>query len=242
MKHAVMLFLALLVVTTISVAQSNPFTQPTPTELAAAVRVIHADSRCPAKPRFVATSLAEPSKSMWLDAKKRAGIPREIRATVVDPSAPKVYEFTVDVKQQLVTEVRAVPPVQWMLTESDYSRADSMMRASPRLRDALRRRGLTVDSIAVETWASGVPVPQASRFARCLFYALDAEGVNRYDRPVEGVAVITLRSCVGSQRWRIHYCNTSTSCCEWRSAVERVAPDANAHRTRGLGDLQHAMG
>jgi primary-amine oxidase len=190
MKHAVMLFLALLVVTTISVAQSNPFTQPTPTELAAAVRVIHADSRCPAKPRFVATSLAEPSKSMWLDAKKRAGIPREIRATVVDPSAPKVYEFTVDVKQQLVTEVRAVPPVQWMLTESDYSRADSMMRASPRLRDALRRRGLTVDSIAVETWASGVPVPQASRFARCLFYALDAEGVNRYDRPVEGVSAL----------------------------------------------------
>jgi Cu2+-containing amine oxidase len=109
---------------------------------------------------------------------------------VVDPSAPKVYEFTVDVQQQLVTEVRAVPPVQWMLTESDYSRADSMMRASPRLREALRRRGLTVDSIAVETWASGVPVPQASRFARCLFYALDAEGVNRYDRPVEGVSAL----------------------------------------------------
>lgn len=185
-----MIVFALLVVATVSTAQSNPFRQPTPAELATAVRVIRADSRCPAKPRFVAVSLAEPSKSMWLNPAKRSSIPREIRATVVDPSAPKVYEFTVDVRQQIVSEVRAVPPVQWMLTESDYRGADSMMRASPRLRDALQRRGLTVDSIAVETWASGVPVPQASRFARCLFYALDADGVNRYDRPVEGVSAL----------------------------------------------------
>lgn len=190
MKHAVMLFLALLVVTTISVAQSNPFIQPTSAELAAAVRVIRADSRCPAKPRFVATSLAEPSKSMWLDAKKRAGIPREIRATVVDPSAPKVYEFTVDVQQQLVTEVRAVPPVQWMLTESDYTRAEAIMRASPRFRDALQRRALTSDSIAIETWASGVPDRQSARLVRCLLYHVGADGVNRYDRPVEGVSAV----------------------------------------------------
>ena len=188
-----MILLTLLVVTTISAAQSNPFVQPTAAELTTAVRVIRADSRCPARPRFVSMSLAEPSKSLWLDSAKRTQIPREIRATIIDPAAPKVYEFTIDVRENIVSEVRAVPPAQWMLTESDYSRADSIMRASPRLIEALQRRSISSDSIAIETWASGVP-GTSTRIVRCLLYHLDVTGVNRYDRPIEGIsALIDLR-------------------------------------------------
>lgn len=190
MKYILMPMWVLLVVTTISAAQSNPFRQPTAAELTTAVRVIRADSRCPANPRFVAMSLAEPSKSLWLDSAKRTTIPREIRTTVIDPPAAKVYEFIVDVQQQIVSEVRALPAVQWMLTESDYARADAIMRASPRFRDALQRRGLVPDSIAIETWASGVPDATSARVVRCLLYHVDHSGINRYDRPIEGVAAL----------------------------------------------------
>ena len=189
MKYILMPIWALLVVTTIGAAQSNPFRQPTASELAAAVRVIRADARCPARPRFVAMSLAEPSKTLWLDSAKRKSIPREVRSTIIDPPAAKVYEFTVDVVNKIVTEVRAVPPVQWMLTESDYARADSIMRASPRFVDALLRRGVSIDSVAIETWASGVP-DASVRLVRCLLYHVDARGLNRYDRPIEGVSAL----------------------------------------------------
>ena len=70
MKYILMPIWALLVVTTTGAAQSNPFRQPTASELSTAVRVIRADSRCPASPRFVAMSLAEPSKSLWLVLQK----------------------------------------------------------------------------------------------------------------------------------------------------------------------------
>ncbi len=194
MRHVALLLCALVTLTVVGAAQSNPFRQPTAAELTTAVRVIRADSRCPASPRFVAMSLAEPSKSLWLDSATRTRVPREIRSTIVDPAASKIYDFTVDVKQQLVTEVRAVPPSQWMLTESDYARADSIMRAAPRFVDALLRRGVSIDSVAIETWASGVPEASA-RLVRCLLYHVDARGVNRYDRPIEGVsAIINLSS------------------------------------------------
>jgi primary-amine oxidase len=189
MKYILMPVWALLVVTTIGAAQSNPFRQPTASELATAVRVIRADARCPARPRFVAMSLAEPSKTLWLDSAKRKSIPREVRSTIVDPPAAKVYEFTVDVVNKIVTEVRAVPPVQWMLTESDYARADSIMRASPRFVDVLLRRGVSIDSVAIETWASGVP-DGSVRLVRCLLYHVDSRGLNRYDRPIEGVSAL----------------------------------------------------
>ena len=200
MKYILMPVWALLVVTTIGAAQSNPFRQPTASELAAAVRVIRADARCPARPRFVAMSLAEPSKTLWLDSAKRKSIPREVRSTIIDPSAAKVYEFTVDVVNKIVTEVRALPAVQWMLTESDYARADSIMRASPRFVDVLLRRGVSIDSVAIETWASGVP-DGSVRLVRCLLYHVDARGLNRYDRPIEGVSALIDLSSGTIMQW-----------------------------------------
>lgn len=190
MNYVALLCSALVALTVQGTAQTNPFRQPTAAELATAVRVIRADSRCPANPRFVAMSLAEPSKIMWLDSAKRSSIPREVRSTVVDPAASKVYEFSVDVTQQAVSEVRSVPPAQWMLTESDYRRADSIVRASPRFANAVLRYGVSIDSVAVETWASGIPEVPATRMVRCLFYHVDASGANRYDRPIEGVSAL----------------------------------------------------
>lgn len=199
MKYILMPIWALLVVTTIGAAQSNPFRQPTASELAAAVRVIRADARCPARPRFIAMSLAEPSKALWLDSTKRTSLPREVRSTIIDPPAAKVYEFTVDVVNKIVTEVRAVPPVQWMLSESDYAQADSILRMHPQFVQALLTRSLRTDSVAVETWASGASDGQGSRLVRCLLYHVDATGANRYDRPIEGVSALinlTTRSVV----------------------------------------------
>jgi primary-amine oxidase len=193
---------------------TSPFAQPAANELRDAVRIMRADARFPRNGRFVSMQLAEPSKKLWYDSVRRATMPREIRSTVFDGVSGHTYEFTVDLRDRIVSEVRSIPSVQPMLTRSDYDSSEAIIRRFPRFRDAMMRYGIPVDSVAVETWASGIPVAASERVVRVLFYRRSADGINRYDRPIEGVsALVDLSKRVVK---------------EWRERPTPLVPDASA--------------
>ncbi|MBK7184535.1 MAG: hypothetical protein IPH85_01185 [Ignavibacteria bacterium] len=201
MKH-ILFALICLVLPIAGNAADNPFAQPSASELRTAINVMRADSRFPQRARIVAMSLAEPAKRDVYDSTKRATIPREMHCTVFDASSNHTYEFTIDVTSRIVSEVRAIPSAQPMLTKADYDAADSIVRKNPRFVDAIKRRGLNPDSVSVETWASGTPLASTQRILRAIFYVPDASGLNRYDRPIEGLAAtISLQSKTVTE-WR----------------------------------------
>ena len=182
----------------------NPFAQPAANELREAVRIMRADARFPRNGRFVTMGLAEPDKSAWYDSTRRASMPREIRSTVYDAISNHTYEFTVDVNERIVSEVRSIPNVQPLLTSADYDAAEQIIRSSPRFTTAMQRLGIPPDSVAIETWASGTPQAATDRLVRVLLYRRDAKGINRYDRPIEGfTALVDLRQRV-IKEWREH--------------------------------------
>ncbi len=201
MKHILFALLCILLTRT-GTASTNPFAQPTASELRLAITIMRADSRFPQRARIVAMSLAEPAKRDVYDSAKRASIPREIHCTVFDASSNHTYEFTVDVVSRIVSEVRAIPSVQPMLTKADYDAADSIVRRNPRFIEAIKRRGLNPDSVSVETWASGTPLASTQRILRAIFYVPDASGLNRYDRPIEGLAATLNLQSKTVTEWR----------------------------------------
>jgi len=183
---------------------TNPFAQPTSSELKIAVETMRADSRFPQRARLISASLSEPSKRLYYDATNTAPLPREIRTTVFDASSNHTYEFVVDVRERIVTEVKAVPSVQPMVTQQDFDSAEAVVRRFPRFAEAMKRRGLIPEKVAVETWASGNPVGASQRLVRAIFYVADSTGRNRYDQPIEGVSALINLQSKAIIEWRDH--------------------------------------
>lgn len=187
---------ALFLLATVSHAQPrssllrHPLAQPTAADVAAAVAVIRADSRTPAAVHFLAVGTVEPPKATFRDSIQRKAWRPQLQITCRDPRRNQTYEVSVDPVAKQVMEYRQVDSVQPLISPYELDSIVAIVHRNQLFRNALKRRGLHVDSVVVEPWASGVPRSSfPSRLVRCIFY-LRSNGVMRYDRPIENLHVL----------------------------------------------------
>lgn len=171
-----------------SASAMHPLQSPSVAELTSAVAVMKADSRWPVGGRIVTLDLKEPNKLQVM--RNPSSIDREMMAVVHDPVNKRVYEITADLTSSAVSEVKRLENVQPMIYTDDMDSVMSMLRANPRWKEAINRRGLADSNIAIDVWASGVPTSAfTDRMARALAF-VKRNGINCYDQPLEGLSAL----------------------------------------------------
>lgn len=168
----------------------HPLTTATATELETAIAVLRQDSRFPTGARIIAAGRADVEKRWTLTAATDT-THGEVAVTYHDMAMNVAYEASVDAAARRVTGVQRVGTVQPMIVQADMDTAAALAFRHPGIVAGLRRRGIpATDSVTCEVWASGVPTSAfATRLVRCIFF-MKTNGVNRYDRPIEGLHVL----------------------------------------------------
>lgn len=167
----------------------HPLAQPTPDELKKAVAAMQRDSRWPAAARIMTIGLREQPKDSLVGRNANDG-PREIMAVLMDVRKHTTYEMSVDARTWTVSEFLMRTLVQPMLVDEDFALTDSIVRAHPRWKNAMARRGIDTNDAVTDAWACGTPTSAfKQRLVRTVTY-ITRNGVNEYDRPVEGVSCL----------------------------------------------------
>jgi primary-amine oxidase len=173
-------------------AQEAPLDPLTATEIETTFQVLDASGRVPQGAFFPIVSLNEPPKSDVLAWSPGHAFRREAFAQVYDRPANRLYEAIVDLRAKRLLSFVERPGAQPAVFDDEYSAADVAVRADPRWRRAMARRGIDPDDVFLDVWAAGdVGLPRGAEHTRLLralsFYAGGLP--NPYDRPIEGVMV-----------------------------------------------------
>jgi primary-amine oxidase len=168
--------------------QKHPLAQPSASDVSAAVAVIRADSRTPPTVQFQSVGVREPVKATYL--KEPSTLRHEILCVCYDPRQRVTLEISVDPISRTITEFKRLDDVQPLITPFEFDSIEAIVHRNVLFRRALERRGLHIDSVVVEPWASGVPRSSfPGRLVRCIFF-VRSNGEMRYDRPVEGLHML----------------------------------------------------
>jgi primary-amine oxidase len=170
---------------------SHPLNNPTAEDISRVVASIRSDSRTPKNLIFISAGIDEPSKADYLAFRRgERTLQAGIRCIGYDQQSRTLYEIAGEAKTGAITEFKRLDGVQPWLTVDDMDSAAAIALKHTGVRSALQRRSIPVDSIIVETWASGVPFSSFNtRLVRCIFF-MRSNGEHRYDRPVEGLHVL----------------------------------------------------
>jgi primary-amine oxidase len=183
-------------------AAPHPLDPLTAAELAAAVAAVRRrmGERTPAL-RLISIDLREPDKAAvaaWRGGGARP--PREAFAVLLDRADGCAYEAVVSIAGGEVASLVPLPAGgQPAVSLDEFVEAPAAVRADPRYRAALARRGIGEDRLElvhIEPWTVGRFEPPERRLARCLSWLReDVDDVNPYSRPIGRlVAVVDLNS------------------------------------------------
>ncbi len=171
-------------------ADKGPLDPLTAAEIQKTLQVIEASNKYPVGAIFPIVTLKEPPKSELLAWDPGEPFKREAFANVYERSANRLFEAVVDLKTQKLTSWVERPGVQPAVSISDYANLDTLVRADPRWRKAIRDRNIKPADVYIDGWAPGsVALPPGTTGKR-LMRALSFFGgglPNPYDRPIEGV-------------------------------------------------------
>jgi primary-amine oxidase len=177
-----------------AVGPTAPLSPLSVAEIDDAVALVEAHNRFPNGGFFPLVTLNEPPKTEVLAWDPGEPFRREAFANVYDRDANRTWEVVVDLRQSRVlsfTEVHGVQPAVYI---SEFADADAVVRADPRWRAAMQRRGVNPGQVYLDVWAPGeLPeaddeAPPGTRLLRAIsFFSGNLE--NPYDRPIEGVVV-----------------------------------------------------
>lgn len=140
--------------------------------------------------------LQEPGKAELAAWRPGDPIERSARVTVWDRSTATVSEGIITVSGE-VRAWRTVPGARSPVLGTEAAEALDAVRADPRVRAALARRGIDVADVHLETWPFGAHIPDAIDDGRRLVWTpmwhRPAEGANVYAHPIGGLrAVVAL--------------------------------------------------
>ncbi|HWS55430.1 MAG TPA: primary-amine oxidase [Pyrinomonadaceae bacterium] len=160
-------------------------------EIKRAVALLRAAPDFPKRALFSTVVLREPPKAEVLGHKPGAPFRREAEAVVFDRERDKTFEAVVDLRASRVISWQEAPGVQPLVFVGEYETVPQIVRADPRWREALRRRGIEdVEKVHIDVWAAGQVTPhRPGRLLRALPYLKD-EHANFYGRPVEGLTAL----------------------------------------------------
>jgi primary-amine oxidase len=174
----------------------HPLAPLTVSESAAACRLA-LDSGVGPGARVVYCALAEPAKDAVLGWAGGA-VARQVLCVLYERPARTTWQVTVDLDEGRVASRVAVPGVQPPVMMEEWVANGEQIKADPRFRAALARRGITDPSrVQVDPWPAGhfgLDIDASGRrLARGVAYLLDGPGGNPYARPVENLVAIADR-------------------------------------------------
>ena len=169
----------------------HPLAPLTVGETAAATRL--ALDACPGA-RLVYCALREPARETVLGWDGGA-VPRLARCVLYDRAARMTWLVTAALDTRVVTSRVPVPGVQPPIMAEEWAGNADQIKADPRFRAALARRGVTdLSQLQVDPWPAGnfgLEVDRSGRrLARGVAYVLDGPGSNPYARPVENLVAV----------------------------------------------------
>ncbi|HVZ38712.1 MAG TPA: primary-amine oxidase [Candidatus Kapabacteria bacterium] len=159
-------------------------------EINAAARIIRTAPGFPADALFSTIVLHEPSKDFVLSFHPGMPFGREAFAIVMDRPNNRTFEAIADLRAEHLLSWKEIPRVQPQVFIVEYDRVPAILKADPRWQEAMRIRGISPDSVQIDTWAAGdIPKSYHGRLLRALTY-YKGKAFNFYGRPIEGVTAI----------------------------------------------------
>lgn len=157
------------------------------TEISTAAEAVRAEGGLDAGAWFETITLDEPTRD------ERAAGAAERRAYVCcyEPSSNRTFRGVVRLGDGRLLDWAPVPGAQARIAPEEFAHGEQVVKADPRFRDALARRGVDdLDSVLVETWSPGNFGDESEtgeRLAYCHCWVSNAAGDNRYGRPIAGL-------------------------------------------------------
>lgn len=172
-----------------SIQAAHPLDPLTKDEISVAREILRAAGKIHATTRFVSTDLDEPPKADVL-AFRGGAFPRHAFVVLYERADNATWEGTVDLRARKIDSWNRIPGVEPPLLDEDFSLLEKIVRADPRWRAALERRGIAdLGNVRLDPWPTGNfgwPEENGRRIVRAgAFYA--PQGANPYAHPVEGV-------------------------------------------------------
>ncbi|GAA1821580.1 primary-amine oxidase [Nesterenkonia flava] len=174
----------------------HPLEPLAPEEITAASTAVKQHPDYHSGMRFVFIELKEPAKEdVWSYEAEGSPVVREAFVVLRDRAAQQTLEAVVDLTASAVTSLTVIPEAQPPMTEEEFLFCEDMIRADPRVQEALAKRGVTDPALAiVDKWAAGYTTeedhPGVRRISRpILFICEDENDPNGYAKPVENLIV-----------------------------------------------------
>jgi len=172
------------------VKPTHPLDPLTKQEIALTARILQAEGKVRDTSRFPIIVLHEPPKAKVLRFTPGKAMRREAFAVVYDRAEKATFEAVVDLNGKRLLSWNKVPGVQPALFGDELGFIPAVVRADPRWRQAIRKRGITdFEHVQVDPWSAGafgLADEQGLRMVRAV--ALYRRGAkNGYARPIEGV-------------------------------------------------------
>lgn len=162
-------------------------------EMSAAVELVRADERWDDGMSFSLVVLLEPTR---MQLKSAGGdIDRMAEVVLLDRRQASAHRLVVNVSSRQIVSWAGLDHRQPPIVEDEFIEMEEHVRADERVREALRRRGLTeaeLDLVAVDPVSAGnygEDFERERRVSRGLLYVRDEETDNQYAHPIEGLAV-----------------------------------------------------
>src|ERR687898_1789091 len=173
-------------------AATHPLEPLTTEEISATTEILRAKQKLKDSHKFVSVVLREPPKGKVLGFRNGDYIEREAFAIVLDRSDGKAYEAVVSLSGATVKSFEHVPGVQPQLIRDEVSECEQIVKESPEVQQALKKRGITeFDGLMVDPWSAGhYGDEEERRFVRGLLWIkMDGPDDNGYAHPVENLVV-----------------------------------------------------
>ncbi len=178
----------------------HPFAPLTPEEIETAVAIIRAGQASSEHMRFVMVHLHEPPPQVALSYRPGDSVPREIFFSLLDktPGQSGAYEAIVNLTEGKVSSWKRVEGQPSIILEEFFA-AEEAVRADPRFRAALEKRGITgqdLERVRVDPWSAGNygnPDEDTRRVIRTtVHYLLDTADTeeNTYAHQIAGLHAI----------------------------------------------------
>jgi primary-amine oxidase len=166
----------------------NPLAPLSADEIRSAARIFRGDQRMPRAGRFTTLSLHEPPKDAVLGGR---AAPRQAFAVVYDYQRNQTFEGVADLAGRRIESWREIRGAEPPLMGEDSARAEQVMRADPRFREAMAERGIAdLENVYIMSWSAGyfaLPGTERDRIVRSVC-AYGGAGANLYAHPIEGVS------------------------------------------------------
>jgi len=162
-------------------------------EIAAAVAPIRAARDPDGRFRFVSVTLHEPAKELVATFRPGDAIVREAEVVLLDPLERRGYEALVELGSGALLRWQSLGARQPAIMPEEYLEVERQLKADPRFREAIARRGLDLEVVRVDPvppGAWGDVDPAGRRLCRALAWVLPYADGNQYARPIEGLGGI----------------------------------------------------